>query len=82
MMISRVIFRSEAESDQRVRGGSKKSVQSCPELVEGKAAAIVARGAYWHYVSMEQWRERRWRLFSTDPSEKSSVFRGAHMLIR
>ena len=32
-----------------------------------KATAIFARGAYWQYVSTEKWRERSWRLFSTDP---------------
>jgi len=30
---------------------SEGSVQSCPELVEGKAAAILRRGAYMEYVS-------------------------------
>ena len=40
------------------------SVQKSPS---SKAAAIFARGAYTSYVSTEQWRERRWRLFSTDP---------------
>ena len=49
------------------REWSKKSVQSCPELAEGKTAAIFARGGYWQYVSTGKWRERCWRLFSTDP---------------
>ncbi len=40
------------------------SVQNSPS---SKATAIVARGAYWHDVSTEKGRERRWRLFSTDP---------------
>jgi hypothetical protein len=40
------------------------SVQKSPS---SKAAAIFARGAYMPYVSTEKWRERRWRLFSTDP---------------
>ena len=40
------------------------SVQKSPP---SKAAAIVARRAYNSYVSTEQWRERRWRLFSRDP---------------
>ena len=39
------------------------SVQKSPC---SKATAIFARGAYWSYVSTEKWRERRWRLFSTD----------------
>jgi len=46
---------------------SKKSVQSCPEPLEGKTAAILTRGAYREYVSTAKWRERRWRLFSTFP---------------
>ncbi len=32
------------------RGGGG-FVQACPELVEGKAAAILTRGAYMQYVS-------------------------------
>ncbi len=40
---------------------------ACPELVEGKAAALFTRGAYWQYVSTEIWRKRRWRIFSTGP---------------
>jgi hypothetical protein len=47
---------------QRLRVGSKKS--------SSKAAAILTRGAYAEYVSTEKWRERRWRLFSTDPQNK------------
>ena len=35
---------------------SKKSVQSCPEPLEGKAAAILTRGAYMEYVSTAKWR--------------------------
>ncbi len=46
---------------------SEGSVQSCPEAIEGKAAAILTRGAYMEYVSTAKWRERRWRLFSTFP---------------
>ncbi len=33
----------------------------------GKAAALLARGAYTVYVSTAKGRERRWRLFSTFP---------------
>ncbi len=73
MKISKIIFRQEALGDQQRRVGSKQFVQSCPELVEGKTAAIFAREAYWHDVSTEQWRERRWRLFSTDPLEISQA---------
>ena len=32
-----------------------------------KATAFLAREAYWYDVSTATWRERRWRLFSTDP---------------
>ena len=67
MKISKAMFRQEVLSDHQHWVSSKKSVQSCPELVEGKAAAIFPRGAFWHDVSTEQWRKRRWRLFSTDP---------------
>ena len=45
------------------RGSVQKSSSS-------KAAASFARGAYWHYVSTENWRERRWWIFSTDPLSK------------
>ena len=44
------------------------SVGSVQKSPSSKAAVIFARGAYGHYVSTEKWRERRWRLFSTDPS--------------
>jgi hypothetical protein len=37
---------------------------------EGKAAAILARGAYVLYMSTAKWRERRWWLFSTFPKEE------------
>ena len=40
------------------------SVQKSPS---SKATAVFTRGAYAEYVSTEKWRERRWRLFSTDP---------------
>jgi len=33
-----------------------KSVQPCPEGVDGKAAAILTRGAYMEYVSTAKWR--------------------------
>ena len=35
-----------------------------------------ARGAYTEYVSTEQWRERRWRLFSADPEKKPFDWKG------
>ncbi len=43
------------------------AVQKSPS---SKAAARFRRGAYSQYVSTENWRERRWRLFSTDPRKK------------
>jgi len=43
------------------------NVQKSPS---SKAAAILTRGAYSQYVSTAQWRERRWRLFSTFPDGK------------
>ncbi len=50
--------------------GSVQKSPSSPALGEGKATAIFARGAYWHDVSTGKWRERRRRLFSTDPVRK------------
>ena len=38
-----------------------------PKSPSSKAAAVFTRGACASYVSTEKWRERRWRLFSTDP---------------
>ncbi|MDR4482282.1 MAG: hypothetical protein R3B95_03375 [Nitrospirales bacterium] len=46
------------------------SVQKSPS---SKAAAVFTRGAYAQYVSTEKRRERRWRLFSTDPYRKKRV---------
>ena len=40
------------------------SVQKSPS---SKATGNFERGAYTQYVSTQNWRERRWRLFSTDP---------------
>ena len=40
------------------------SVQKSPS---SKATAKLMRGAYLLYVNTANWRERRWRLFSTDP---------------
>jgi hypothetical protein len=51
----------------------KKVIQSCPEPVEGKAAASLTRGAYFQYVSTTKWRERCWWLFSTFPKGKYSL---------
>jgi hypothetical protein len=66
---------------QSPTGMIKKVIQSCPEPVEGKAAAILTRGAYFQYVSTTklrpacakrfgEGRERRWWLFSTFPLKK------------
>ncbi len=80
MKISRAIFRQETIRYQPHRVCSKKPALSSKgpsspalRLLEGKATAIFARGAYWYYVSTEQWRERRWRLVSTDPYERRSA---------
>ena len=62
MKISRAIFRQEAVCHQQPQG--------CPF---SKATATFAHVAYWQYGSTEQWRERRWRLFSTDPEMKYLV---------
>jgi len=43
----------------------KKHVLAEAGSPSSKAAAILTRGAYMEYVSTAQWRERRWRLFST-----------------
>jgi hypothetical protein len=45
----------------------------------GKAAALLARGAYSQYVSTTKWRERRWRIFSTFLVEK---LREHHKMLR
>ena len=52
-------------------GGNVQKSPSSPvlSLAEGKAAAILTRGAYMEYVSTAKGRERRWRLFSTFPAE-------------
>ncbi len=59
MKISRAIARRKPFATN-----NDGSVQKSPS---SKAAALFARGAYWYYVSTEKGRERRWRLFSTDP---------------
>ena len=46
------------------------SVQKSPP---SKATAKFERGAYTQYVSTQNWRERGWRLFSTDPEEKAML---------
>ncbi len=51
----------------------KKPVLAEAGSPSSKAAAILARGAYFQYVSTAQWRERRWRLFSTFPNKKNVV---------
>ncbi len=53
-----------------VAGGN---VQKSPS---SKAATNLTRGAYSEYVSTAKWRERRWRLFSTFPMEKSFLVYG------
>jgi hypothetical protein len=57
---------------QRLRVGSKNPTLAAHPArpntpPRGKAAAVFTRGAYVEYVSTRKWRERRWRLFSTDP---------------
>jgi len=54
----------------------KEVIQSCPEPVEGKAAAILTRGAYFQYVSTKKLRERRWWLFSTFPLNQYGLEEG------
>ena len=44
-----------------------KSLGSVQKSSSSKAAAVLTRGAYTLYVSTAKGRERRWRLFSTDP---------------
>ncbi len=62
MKTSIAIFLYEAIGDQRLQVRSKQFVQ--------QGTALFAHRAYWHYMSTEQGRERRWRLFSTDPLNK------------
>ncbi len=52
---------------QKLEGMFKKHVLAEAGSPSTKAAAMVTRGAYSQYVSKAQWRERRWRLFSTFP---------------
>ncbi len=59
MKISRGLFRQDTVDEERPRVGSKKPVQ------QGHNPFV--RGAYIQYVSTEKGRERRCRLFSTDP---------------
>ena len=60
-------------------------LRSVQKSLSSKAAAIFSRGAYAEYVSAhdaksvksvrpkaEKWRERSWRLFSTDPLNKAT----------
>jgi hypothetical protein len=54
------------------------SVQKSPS---SKAAAVFSGGAYAEYVSTEKWRERRWRLFSTDPLLLTIVIRIDELII-
>ncbi len=75
MKISTSIFRHEAFGNQQHRACSKMSSSPVLRPPEGKAAALFARGAYWHYVSTEKGRERRWRLFSTGPEPKIGMMR-------
>ena len=51
-----------------------KGSGSVQKSQSSKAAAVFTRGAYAEYVSTEKWRERRWRLFSTDPGGKSHEY--------
>ena len=44
-----------------------KNLGSVQKSSSSKAAAVLTRGAYALYVSTAKRRERRWRLFSTDP---------------
>jgi hypothetical protein len=45
----------------------KKHVLAEAGSPSSKAAALLARGACFQYVSTAKGRERRWRLFSTFP---------------
>jgi hypothetical protein len=51
----------------------KKHVLAEAGSPSSKAAAFLARGVYFQYVSTEKERERRWRLFSTFPLIKNRV---------
>jgi len=50
--------------------GSPSSKAAAFACRVSESAPHGARGAYFQYVSTAQWRERRWRLFSTFPNKK------------
>jgi len=58
----------------------KKHVLAEARSPSGKAAALLAGGAYSQYVSTAQGRERRWRLFSTFPA--GDFLRGIRQIAR
>ena len=51
----------------------KKHVPAEAGSPSSKAAALLARGAYFQYVSTANGRERRWWLFSTFPFRSVTV---------
>ena len=59
MKISKAVCRHKALGDRQPR--------VCSKSPSSKATAIFARGASWHNVNTEKWRERCWRLFLTAP---------------
>jgi hypothetical protein len=69
-------FAQDEVTHQRRRVSSKKHARSLPEGSVQQGAAIFTRGAYAEYVSTEKWRERRWRLFLTDPLEIFAMLHG------
>jgi len=58
---------SRGDSHHQREGMFKKPVLAEAGSPSSKAAAILTREAYMEDVSTAQWRERRWRLFSTFP---------------
>jgi hypothetical protein len=79
MKMFRCTFVQDKVTHQSLRGSVQK-IQHWPptqpgveHASRGKAAAVFTRGAYAVYVSTEKWRERRWRLFSTDPEWMSET---------
>jgi len=56
---------------EQLTGMFKKHVLAEAGSPSSRAAALLARGAYSQSVSTAKGRERRWRLFSTFPEEKT-----------
>ncbi len=70
------MYRQEAFGGQQRRGGAKKSVQQGRSHFCARSVLVLRErsrpeeGQACEPEGPEKWRERRWRLFSTDPQRK------------